>query len=179
MNERQKRLIEVYEHLRQYYGIHTKTGFAEALHYGRTSMSAAMNGDEKYLTDSLFKNICEAYKGVFDLNYLLTGNGQLITHEEDARISEHEQAKMEMEQKADILELYAQRIRLVDDLRMTLKEELAEVRAIRTELQQARDDFRDATNRITQLISLSSSTGYDVAAEPLNKQTIQSSNKTY
>lgn len=179
MNERQKRLIEVYEHLRQYYGIHTKTGFAEALHYGRTSMSAAMNGDEKYLTDSLFKNICEAYKGVFDLNYMLTGNGQLITHEEDARISEHEQAKMEMEQKADILELYAQRIRLVDDLRMTLKEELAEVRAIRTELQQARDDFRDATNRITQLISLSSSKGYDVAAEPLNKQTIQSSNKTY
>ena len=179
MNERQKRLIEVYEHLRRFYGIHTKTGFAEALHYGRTSMSAAMNGDEKYLTDSLFKNICEAYKGVFDLNYLLTGNGQLITHEEDARISEHEQVKTEMEQKADILELYAQRIRLVDDLRMTLKEELAEVRAIRTELQQARDDFRDATNRITQLISLSSSTGYDAAAESLNKQSLQSSNKTY
>ena len=179
MNGRQKRLIEVYEHLRRYYGIHTKTGFAEALKYGRTSMSAAMNGDEKYLTDSLFKNICEAYKGVFDLNYLLTGNGQLITHEEDARISEHEQEKTEMEQKADILELYAQRIRLVDDLRMTLKEELAEVRAIRTELQQARDDFRDATNRITQLISLSSSTGYDAAAESLDKQSLQSSIKTY
>ena len=172
MNGRQKRLIEVYEHLRRYYGIHTKTGFAEALKYGRTSMSAAMNGDEKYLTDSLFKNICEAYKGVFDLNYLLIGNGQLITHEEDARISEHEQVKTEMEQKADILELYAQRIRLVDDLRMTLKEELEEVRAIRTELQQARDDFRDATNRITQLISLSSSTRYDAAAESLNKQSI-------
>jgi hypothetical protein len=175
MNERQKRLIEVYEHLRRYYGIHTKTGFAEALHYGRTSMSAAMNGDEKYLTDSLFKNICEAYKGVFDLNYLLTGNGQLITHEEDARISVHEQVNTEMEQKADILELYAQRIRLVDDLRMTLKEELAEVRAIRTELQQARDDFRDATYRITQLISLSSSSGYDAAADSLNN----SSGKTY
>ena len=179
MNGRQKRLIEVYDHLRRYYGIHSKTGFAEALKYGRTSMSAAMNGDEKYLTDSLFKNICEAYKGVFDLNYLLTGNGQLITHEEDARISEHEQVKTEMEQKADILELYAQRIRLVDDLRISLKEELAEVRAIRTELQQARDDFRDATNRITQLISLSSSTGYDAAAESLNKQSLQSSIKTY
>lgn len=83
MNERQKRLIEVYEHLRKYYGIHTKTGFAEALHYGRTSLSAAMNGDEKYLTDSLFKNICEAYKGVFDLNYLLTGEGQLLTVKEE------------------------------------------------------------------------------------------------
>lgn len=179
MNERQKRLNEVYEHLRKFYGIHTQSDFANTLRKSRNAITLALNGDERYLTDKLFKNICEAYKGVFDINYLLTGNGQLMTHEEDARISEHEQVKTEMEQKADILELYAQRIRLVDDLRMTLKEELAEVRAIRTELQQARDDFRDATNRITQLISLSSSTGYDVAAEPLNKQTIQSSNKTY
>lgn len=85
MNERQKRLIEVYEHLRRYFGIHTKTGFAEAIEYGRTSMSAAMNGDEKYLTDSLFKNICDTYKGVFDLNYLLTGEGQLLTIEEEVK----------------------------------------------------------------------------------------------
>ena len=90
MNERQKRLIEVYEHLRKHYGVHTKTGFAEALHYGRTSMSAAMNGDEKYLTDSLFKNICEAYKGVFDLNYLLTGEGSLLTIEEEVHNEEYE-----------------------------------------------------------------------------------------
>ena len=90
MNERQKRLIEVYEHLRKYYGIHTKTGFAEALHYGRTSMSAAMNGDEKYLTDSLFKNICEAYRGVFNLDYLLTGEGDLLTLEEEVRSNEFE-----------------------------------------------------------------------------------------
>lgn len=83
MNERQKRLIEVYEHLRRYFGIHTKTGFAEALHYGRTSMSAAMNGDEKYLTDSLFKNICETYRGVFNLDYLLTGKGSLLTVKEE------------------------------------------------------------------------------------------------
>lgn len=85
MNERQKRLIEVYEHLRRYFGIHTKIGFAEALKYGRTSISAAMNGDEKYLTDSLFKNICDTYKGVFDLNYLLTGEGQLLTIEEEVK----------------------------------------------------------------------------------------------
>ena len=92
MNERQKRLIEVYEHLRKHYGIHTKTGFAESLHYGRTSMSAAMNGDEKYLTDSLFKNICEAYRGVFDLNYLLTGEGQLLTIEEEVKSEDIEKA---------------------------------------------------------------------------------------
>ena len=36
MNERQKRLIEVYEHLRRYFGIHTKTGFAEAKTHPKT-----------------------------------------------------------------------------------------------------------------------------------------------
>ena len=38
MNERQKRLIEVYDYVRQHFGIHTKQGFAEALNYGRTSI---------------------------------------------------------------------------------------------------------------------------------------------
>ena len=88
MNERQKRLIEVYEHLRRYYGIHTKTGFAEALHYGRTSLSAAMNGDESYLTDNLFKNICDTYPGTFNLDYLLNGEGDLLTIEEDVHNEE-------------------------------------------------------------------------------------------
>ena len=90
MNEQQKRLIEVYEHLRRYFGIHTKTGFAEALHYGRTSLSAAMNGDVSYLTDNLFKNICDAYPGVFDLNYLLIGEGSLLTTEEEVHNEDHE-----------------------------------------------------------------------------------------
>lgn len=40
-----------------------------------------MNGAEKYLTDKLFTNICEAYPGTFNLDYLLTGNGQLLTIE--------------------------------------------------------------------------------------------------
>ena len=88
MNERQKRLMEVYEHLRRFYGIHTKTGFAESLHYGRTSMSAAMNGDEKYLTDKLFANICDVYPGVFNLEYLLTGVGGLLVDRETVTTEE-------------------------------------------------------------------------------------------
>ena len=104
MNERQKRLIEVYEHLRRYYGIHTKTGFAEALHYGRTSMSAAMNGDESYLTDNLFKNICEAYPGVFNIDYLLNGTGQLLTIREE--VTSEEMEKMANSQSASFVDRY-------------------------------------------------------------------------
>ena len=122
MNERQKRLIEVYEHLRRYFGIHTKTGFAEALQYGRTSMSAAMNGDEKYLTDSLFKNICDTYKGVFDLNYLLTGEGQLLTIEEEVK-SEDIEKTYNPQQPA--IPDYVQRL-FDEAVRMSTRNELLE-----------------------------------------------------
>ena len=122
MNERQKRLIEVYEHLRRYFGIHTKTGFAEAVEYGRTSMSAAMNGDEKYLTDSLFKNICDTYKGVFDLNYLLTGEGQLLTIEEEVKSEDIE--KLCNPQQPAIPD-YVQRL-FDEAVRMSTRNELLE-----------------------------------------------------
>ena len=83
MNERQKRLIEVYEYLRKHFDIHTKTGFAEALGYGRTSLSAAMNGKQDYLTDSLFQSICNKWDGVFNIDYLLTGEGGLLLSESE------------------------------------------------------------------------------------------------
>jgi hypothetical protein len=90
MNERQKRLKEVYEHLRKFYGIHTQSDFANALRKSRNSITLALNGDEKYLTDKLFKTICEAYKGVFNINYLLTGEGDLLTLEEEVSTNEFE-----------------------------------------------------------------------------------------
>lgn len=85
MVSREKRLHEVFEHLRKFFGIHTQTDFAVALKYSRVYISSALNGNEKNLTDKLFEKICEAYPGVFDLNYLLTGEGQLLTIEEDVK----------------------------------------------------------------------------------------------
>ena len=150
MIERQKRLIEVYEHLRRYFGIHTKTGFAEAIQYGRTSLSAAMNGDEKYLTDSLFKNICEDFPGVFNLDYLLTGKGDLLTVEEDVKSTELGQmptqpsaeidsssiinaalaAQMQTieslkSEKTTLIEVHARELKAKDDLIQSLRDQLA------------------------------------------------------
>ena len=83
MNARKDRLNEVYEHLRNHFGIHTKTQFAAVLKITQPALSSAMNGNEAYLTDNLFKRICAAYQGVFNLDYLLTGNGQLLTIREE------------------------------------------------------------------------------------------------
>ena len=156
MLERQKRLNEVYEHLHNHFGVHTKGDFAEAVQYARAYISSAMNGNEKYLTDKLFTNICEAYQGVFNLDYLLNGNGTLLTDEEDAKSSEIEKAsKSSLYDSAamnNILEMYARMIRGVDDLRVELNTNLAEVRALKEDLHQAVYNFRDATYRLTQAL---------------------------
>ena len=90
MIERQKRLKEVYEHLRKFYGIHTQIDFAESLRKSRNSVTLALNGNESYLTDKLFKTICDAYPGTFNLDYLLTGKGDLLTIEEEVKSEELE-----------------------------------------------------------------------------------------
>ena len=146
---RADRLKEVYEYVRTQFPIHTQSDFAEWLKYNRAYVSSAMHGNEKNLTDKLFTNICETFPGVFNLDYLLTGKGSLLADTEEKQTTPTVQ-----QPNADLLELYAQRIRLVDDLRASLKEELAEVQAIRTELQQARDDFRDATYRLTRTLAM-------------------------
>jgi len=131
MNERQKRLMEVYEHLRRFYGIHTKTGFAESLHYGRTSMSAAMNGDEKYLTDKLFANICDVYPGVFNLEYLLTGVGGLLADRETVTTEERVKNENLMDQAKMFDALLRSKDETIEELRgrvADLKQQVADLR---------------------------------------------------
>lgn len=105
MPSKQERLKEVYEHLREYFGVHTQTDFAEKLRYSRNAISLALNGNEKYLTDKLFKNICEAFPNVFNLNYLLTGDGTLITTEEDVKDEDYK-----MIANADMIGTYLREI---------------------------------------------------------------------
>ena len=76
--QRQERLCQVYKHLFAYYGITSKTDFADALRIQRTALSAAMNGNKAYLTKNLFQKICATFPNVFNLDYLLTGNGHLL-----------------------------------------------------------------------------------------------------
>ena len=149
MLEREKRLNEVYEYLHNNFNIHTKGDFADSIKYARAYVSSAMNGNEKYLTDKLFRNICEAFPDVFNLQYLLNGEGTLLS------MSNHQSVRSETppdEMTSNMLEMYARMIRGVDDLRIQLKEQLAEVQTVRSELQQARDDFREATYRLTQAL---------------------------
>ena len=122
MLDRQKRLNEVYEHLHNYFNIHTKGDFADSIKYARAYISSALNGNERYLTEKLFRNICEAYPGVFDLNYLLTGEGQLLTIEEEVKSEDIEKS---CNPKQPAIPDYVQRL-FDEAVRMSTRNELLE-----------------------------------------------------
>lgn len=164
MLERQKRLNEVYEHLHDSLGVHTKGNFADAIGYARTYVSSALNGNERFLTDKLFRSICDVYPGVFNLDYLLTGEGKLLAEEEDAPPSATQA------QQNDMLEMYARMIRGVDDLRVQLKEELEQVQKTAQELRLAREEFQSATAMLKRIIEDNCYTS-SAAADPLKTPT--------
>lgn len=141
MKERQKRLIEVYEYLRKHYNVHTKTGFAEAVKYGRTSMSSAMNGNDLYLTDGLFRSICLAYPNVFNLNYLLTGEGSLLQPNKEAVLGRYPAPPGMVSEDApssESLPLWA------DTLISIMSKQIAENEALHS-------DLRDSINELSKL----------------------------
>ena len=76
--DRKNRLKEAYKYLQSIGKIHTQKGFADALGKAEGTISRAFNGDEKALTDNLFVQITLSFPGLFNLDYLLTGEGSLL-----------------------------------------------------------------------------------------------------
>lgn len=102
MTSKQDRLKQVYDHLREFFGIHTQIDFANAIRITRPALSSAMNGNEAYLTKNLFQKICAAFPGVFNIDYLLNGDGVLLTHEEDAKT---ETIRMEDKMRSPLVDI--------------------------------------------------------------------------
>ena len=148
MKERQKRLIEVYEYLRKHYNVHTKTGFAEAVKYGRTSMSSAMNGNDLYLTDGLFRSICLAYPNVFNLNYLLTGEGSLLQSNKEAVLGRYPAPPGMVSEDApsESLPLWA------DTLISIMSKQIAANAALHSELRDSINELSKLTTQLSHLL---------------------------
>lgn len=152
MISREKRLHEVFEHLRKFFGIHTQTDFAVALKYSRVYISSALNGNEKNLTDKLFENICEAYPGVFNLHYLLTGEGDLLTIEEEVHNEEYEKLynPQPIDQSSLVNALLASKDETIDSLKSRIAD-LQHTIADKEEIIKARDSrILELERRIAQ-----------------------------
>jgi len=101
MTTKQQRLYEVFTYLRNNGKVHTQLDFAEALRVTRPAVSAALNGKEAYLTTNLFQKICAAFPGVFNIDYLLNGEGKLILPDEQSP-SQPQESQSVMDSETDI-----------------------------------------------------------------------------
>lgn len=54
-----------------------QTLIAEKIDFGRTNLSAALNGEEKYLTEGLISKVTSAFPEI-NKDWLLTGNGEML-----------------------------------------------------------------------------------------------------
>lgn len=143
MNIRKKTLNEVYEHLHNHCGLHTKSDFADILEVRRAGLYSALNGNEAYLTDSLFRKICTKYQGMFDINYLLTGKGKLLLEQTD-KAKQPARKENDTEQKTllsgieNLLDISSKQIKENEELRRQLQSSIDDLNHLIAELKSLR-----------------------------------------
>ena len=88
-----------------------------------------MNGKEAYLTQNLFQKICASFPGVFNLNYLLTGEGELLlpspTPAPQTTIDTSSMVNAIIAAKDEVIESLKRELRAKDELIASLRRELA------------------------------------------------------
>lgn len=145
---RKDRLKEVFDYVRENFPIHTQSDFAEKIRYNRTYLSSAMHGNEKNLTDKLFYNICAAYPNVFNLNYLLTGEGSLLQSNKEAVLGRYPAPPGMVSEDApsESLPLWA------DTLIRIMSKQIAENEALHSELRRSINEVSELKTQLSHLI---------------------------
>ena len=114
---------------------------AEKMGMTDVSFSRGMERIKQKKDDNFIISFYHATGRVFSLEWLLEGNGDMFPPETAAL---HPTTSVE----SDILELYARMIRKLDDTRVELQKEIAEVRQLKDELRLTLSHLKGTTYQI-------------------------------
>ena len=78
MKDKLEILKKAYTHLYGIGMVASKTDFSEKLEVNYTNLTSAFSGNDRYLTKNLFKKINEQFVGIFNLDWLTTGEGEML-----------------------------------------------------------------------------------------------------
>ena len=156
MKERTKRINQAFRWLIWLERIEGKNDFANLLGLQRSNVTNIMNGKGD-ASDKFCGIILSSFPGIFNREWLLDGVGDMLATTEgmpSSLMSGGTPSETDTtSQRQTIIDLYAGLIKESESFRREIKDELTEVRTLRTELQQERENFRDATYRLTQALS--------------------------
>lgn len=131
--ERKDRIKKAFKHLVFNDIVKSQAELADKMGINKASVSLAMNGDERYTTDNFMRNLCATFPNIFNLQWLLREEGDMLV--------ETSQPKQPMPEY-DLIDLAASLIKEVEALRLSLSEEIKQTIALRQELTEAIRDIR-------------------------------------
>ena len=101
-----ERLRKAYEYLRFKGIIHTQKDVADKMQATAPNVSSALKGDSKFLTDSFLRRFNEAFGELFNYQWLILGEGDMLKEgeEDEVEITTQDQTVLRL-----IDELSAQR----------------------------------------------------------------------
>ena len=156
MKERTKRINQAFRWLIWLEKIKGKDDFATVLGLQRSNVTNILNGKGD-ASDRFCGLILTSFPGIFNRDWLLDGIDDMLATTEGiptcSMSATNQSAETDThEQRQSIIDLYADLIKESESFRREIKDELAEVKTLRTELQQERENFREATYRVTQAL---------------------------
>ncbi len=129
--ERKDRLKAAFDFLRSHGKVHTQIDVANAIGASRSNVSSAFNGDGKCLTDRFLHRFNNAFNGIFNLDWLINGNGDMLLKSTTSMVSNginEEERKFYQEQIQNLMnqvkDLTERNVRLEDVLLGFLKNDI-------------------------------------------------------
>lgn len=130
------------DYLRSINAIKTDKELAAKIDVTAATLSRIRNGLVTVSDDTLYK-MNDAFGGIFNIAYF-RGECEHLLIEDVVDAKQKAVSPSTDEPTANIIELYASLIKEIEGIRQQLKQELAEVQAMKQEYFTARDDFRKA-----------------------------------
>ena len=142
---------------------------ASKIGISRSGFSRLLN-DKKSVSVDTLRKMNDAFGGIFNLSYF-RGESNFLLMKDATETKQKAVSPSTDEPTANIIELYASLIQDIEKIRQQVKQELAEVQALKHEYITARDDFRKAITLLHPSIQYNNPSDQPrMAAENTDKQ---------
>ena len=152
-----ERFQNAYDYLYGRGEYHSKSELAKRLGRTRTNVSEAYYGRQPYFTDKFLLSFCREFP-IINYEWLVNGTGEMLNQKEKPSEEIHTWADT-------FIKILSKQVAENEALNRQLKEEISEVRTLRSELQQAVQAFRMAQKHKVVPYTPCTTT-YEQAAEP-------------
>lgn len=89
VGKREERLVAAYDYLKSKGMAHKQQDIAEAMNTNKSNISHALNGDQRFLTDSFLRRFNAAYGNIFNDKWLVEGTGEMLKSNFSLSVGNH------------------------------------------------------------------------------------------